>query len=300
MLLVTASGGTLIPWISDHPFGVSISGLAFLTAFFFIEPLVPDPLLHPSLFRNKRLLVLVISAFAYGANLFGTIYYIPHFFQLVFGDSALISAVNTLPMMLAMGWVSLAVVLAPSRHQTRSGMTRLGAALITLAGGLMTRWSSTTDREETVGVLALLGLGQGAAFIGLLRIAQASCTEFAAVTATRLLTFVQALGAAFGVACFSAIYMSKLKSSIGSLVPDVEETLVAMGKIDDEFVASLRPRVRDAHGSSMQAGWWVMFVCAFTLMALSFLVDEPEIRNEGELGSSDDCEKVLEVEKGVQ
>lgn len=298
MLLGTTSGGTLLPWISDHLQIASISGFALLTAFFFIEPLVPESLLHPSLFRNQGSLVVVVSAFVYGANLFGTIYYIPHFFQLAFEDSALISAVNTLPMMLGMGVGSMALVFTTPQRRIPFNAALFGATMTALASGLMVRWSSSTSREETVVVLALLGLGQGTAFIGLLRIAQASCSELAAGTTTRLLTFIQALGATFGVACFSALYMSKLKSSIGALLPDFEETLAAKGKIDDELVAGMRPLVRGAHGSSMQAGWWLMFACALTLLALSLLVDEAQIRNEGESPSSDG-EKVSEAEKGV-
>lgn len=299
MLLGTASDGTLLPWISDHLMIASISGLALLTAFFFIESSVPDPLLHPSLFRHPGLLVIMVATFFYGANLFGTIYYVPHFFQLVLKDSAFISAVETLPMMLAMGLGSIAANSIASRSQTRTNTVRVGAAMVALSSGLMIRWSDTTGRAEVVAVLALLGLGQGTVFIGLLRVAQASCNELPAGTATRLFIFVQALGSTFGVACFSAVYMNKLQFSLDALLPDVEATLAAMGNIDDEFVASIRPRVRDARGSSMQSGWWLMFACALTLLVLSFWVDRSQIRNKGEsLGSHDD-EKVLELEEEV-
>lgn len=299
ILLGTASGGTLLPWISDHLVIASISGFALLTVFFFIECSVPDPLLHPSLFRHPCLLVIMVATFFYGANFFGTIYYVPHFLQLVLEDSAFISAVETLPMMLAMGVGSIAANSIASRSQTRTNTVRIGAAMIALASGLMIRWSNITGREEVVAVAALLGLGQGTVFIGLLRIAQASCNELSAGAATRLFTFVQGLGSTFGVACFSAVYMNKLQSSLGALLPDVEATLAAMGNIDDEFVASIRPRVRDARGSSMQSGWWLMFACALALLVLSFSVDRFQIRNEGETLGSHDDEKVPEVEKGV-
>lgn len=299
MLLGTTSGGTLFPLISDHLVIALISGFALLTAFFFIESSVPDSLLHPSLFRHPGLLVIMVATFFYGANVFGTIYYMPHFFQLVLEDSAFISAVGTLPMMLAMGVGSIAANSMASRSQTRTNTVRVGAAMVALASGLMTRWTNTTGREEIVVVLALLGLGQGTVFIGLLRIAQASCNELSAGTATRLFTFVQALGSTSGVACFSAVYMDKLQSSLGALLPDVEATLAAMGNIDDEFVASIRPRVRDARGSSMQSGWWLVFACALTLLVLSFSVDHFQIRNEGESLGTDDDGKVLEIEKGV-
>ncbi|KAH8777784.1 hypothetical protein F5883DRAFT_613988 [Diaporthe sp. PMI_573] len=117
----------------------------------------------------------------------------------------------------------------------------------------MARWSTSTSREETVVVLALLGLGQGTALIGLLRTAQAAGSQF-----TGVFTFVHVLGSAFGVGLFSAPYVNKLQSLLRVLVPDVAQTLAHTGKIEGGICAGFGPRVRDAFGFGMQAGWWLM------------------------------------------
>lgn len=293
MLLVPASSGTLLPWISDHLVGLSISGLALMTAFFIIESLVPDPLLNPSLFLNPGLLIIVTATFFHGANLFGTLYYVPHFFQLVLEDSAMISSISTLPIIIALGWSTVAMFMT-SPCRTSFNVARIGASLAVLASGLMVRWSTSASREELVAVLALLGLGQATALIGLLRIVQASGSQF-----TRVFTFVHVLGSTFGVALFSAPYMNKLRSLLGVLVPDVAQTLVNMGKIHDESCAGFKPRVRDAYGFSMKAGWWLMLACALTVLALSFLVEPSQLRNERDSSRPDDGEKVSDAEKGL-
>ncbi|KAK7708757.1 hypothetical protein SLS63_013412 [Diaporthe eres] len=138
MLLVPASGGTIFPWISSHPVGVCIAGLALLGAFCFIEPLVPDPLLHPSLFQDPTLLITAIVAFFYGANLYGTLYYVPHFFQLVLDDGTFMSSVSILPMTLAMAVGAASVIFMASRHQNSvKKIAQGGAVLMALASGLM-------------------------------------------------------------------------------------------------------------------------------------------------------------------
>lgn len=98
-------------------------------------------------------------------------------------------------------------------------------------------------------MLALLGLGQGTALIGLLRTAQAAGSQF-----TRVFTFVHVLGSAFGVTLFSAPYVNKLQSLLRALVPDVAQTLAHTGKIEGGFCAGFGPRVRDAFGFACRLG----------------------------------------------
>lgn len=298
MLLVSASGGTIFPWVSGHPVGLSIAGLALLGGFCFVEPLVPDPLLHPSLLLDPGLVITAIVAFFCGANLYGTMCYVPQFFQLVLEDSAFMSSVGTLPMMLSIAFGTAGATFITSRHQISvDSLARGGAALMALMSGLMVRWSTNTSRGEIFVVLSLLGLGQGAACIAPLRTVKTSVARSPAGSGAKIAMFFQALGSAFGVACFAALYMSRLQSSLGALVPDVAQTLADMGNAEDEYVAGMKPHVRDAYESSMPAGWWLMFACALVVLALSFLTRRSSARDDRDLSILDDSEKESEAEK---
>lgn len=298
MLFVTASGGTLFSWVPDHAVSLSITGLALLTAFFAIERLVPDPLLHPSLFYNPDILIILRAAFFYGANLVGTMYYVPQFFQIVLQDGAMISGISTVSMMLGMGAGSTALSFITHRRRDSVKNARAGPALQDLASGLMVRWSADTSRAETIVVLALLGLGQGAAMIGLLRVAQASVSQQAVGTATRLFAFVQASGHTFGVACFAVLYVNKLRSSFATLLLDVDEVLADMDSIGATYGADMRHRILDAVGSSMRSGWWLMAACAVTVLALTFMVEQRQTREEVDSSIFDDKKSIPESEKG--
>lgn len=300
ILSVLASDGTVFPWISGHAVGLSIAGLALLGFFCFIEPLVPDPLLHSSLFLDDGLVMTVIMAILYGANLYGTLYYVPHFFQLVLHDGAFISSLCILPMTVAMGVAAAGATFVSSRHRgSINSIAQGGAALVALASGLMVRWSTTTSREQAVLVLLLLGLGHGTAFIGLVRGAQIHVGRSAAGSGSRLFMFFQVLGAAFGVAGFAALYTTRLQSTLGALVPDIAKILPHVGNDEDDYAASMKPDILDAYGFSMQAGWFLMFVCALAVLALRLVLERTYTREDIHMLYSDGAEKVSELEKGL-
>lgn len=299
VLLATTSGGTLLPWIADHVVGLSISGLACLTAFFCIEPLVSDPLLPPSLFHNHALLTTVVAAFFYGANLVGTMYYVPHFFKATLQGNAMISGFRSHVMMLGMGVGIAASLFITSRYQHTSVKTaRIGAAFLALASGLMVRWGADTSRQETIVVLTVLGEGQGAVMISLLRMAQASVKRAVVGRTTRLFMFVQALGYAFGVACFAALSMHDLCPSVAASVLGKNETLPTMESTDKVY-GVIRRLVLDEMLARMRNGWWLMFACALVVLVLSFLVDQSQIQEEVESQKFDDEEEGLLDEKAV-
>lgn len=296
-LLVTASAGSLFPWISTQIVSLLICGLAFLTAFLLIEYQVTDPLLDLSLFRNPGLLTILVAAFFYGANLIGTMYYVPQFFQFVFDDRAMISGISTMSMMLGMGAGSTASAFVTSGSRDSLRTARPGAALLVLASGLMVRWNTDTSRAETIVVLGLLGVGQGFAMIGLLRSAQDSVDQHVVSTVTRAFAFVQASGHTFGVACFATLYMNRLQSSLAALGLDVDGILADMNDFIDAHGADMRQIVLDAFVSSMGRGWWLMFACAMAVLVLTFTVKEHRTRNEVASSFIGDSKSIPEVEK---
>lgn len=297
MLIATSTDGTLFPEVADHMVMLSIFGLVLLTAFFLNQRLVPDPLLHPSLFYNRDLLITVAAAFFFGAKLVGTMYYLPHFFQIVLQDNAMISGVSTLPLMLGTGLGTIASLLITSRCRRRVDTAHIGAGLQLIASNQMVRWGTHTSRAEIAVVLALLGLGQGATMIGLLQITQRSVSQHAVGTVTRVFAFFQVSGHFFGVACFAALYMNKLRSSLAALMLDVNKTLADMDNIQATYGTHVRNRILDAYGSSMRSGWWLMSGFAVVVLGLTFLVEQRQRQNEADSSGFDDSKSDVEVEK---
>lgn len=214
ILLGVSWGGNTFAWSDSRVVGCLVGGFVLLALFIFIERRVRDPIIDPSLFRNHTVLAITAAEFFYGANLLGLMYYVPQFFQLVFGDSATLSGVGLLPMMLGLGIGNPIAAFITSRYEVSLVNAKVGAALQVLASGLMARWNAHTSRAEAVVLLIILGMGQGAAMSGLLLSAQVATTPALVGIVTGLAIFVQAVGDIFGVALFAAVYINKSQSSI--------------------------------------------------------------------------------------
>ncbi|KAL4757352.1 major facilitator superfamily domain-containing protein [Aspergillus foveolatus] len=96
LLLAISWGGNSFPWSSSHVIGCFIGGFSLLLAFAIWEHYARDPLMPPVFFRNRAIVAILFAEFFYGANLLRMMYYVPQFFQLVYGDSATMSGVGVI------------------------------------------------------------------------------------------------------------------------------------------------------------------------------------------------------------
>lgn len=254
ILLGVSWGGNAFAWSDSHVAGCLVGGFVLLGLFILIERRVKDPVIDPSLFRNHTVLAITAAEFSYGANLIGLMYYVPQFFQLVFDDTATLSGVGLLPMMLGLG---------------------IGNPIA--ASGLMARWNAHTSRAEAIVLLLILGMGQGAAMSGLLLTAQVATTPDLVGIVTGLAIFAQAVGDIFGIALFAAVYINKLRSSLSGLAlssAQIEEILQDVQSIRRSYSPGSRTQIVNAYAISMRNGWWLMFACAGALLLLTFLAKQ--------------------------
>jgi EmrB/QacA subfamily drug resistance transporter len=149
-------------WISVLTIGGIAGAVALLALFVWWERRTPAPLLDVRLFRNMRFtaasLAITLGFFA----LFGFIFLVTQYLQLVKGYSAFAAGVRTVPFALAM---AVTAVLAP-RFASRFGTKLVVASgLIVMAGGFAV--AAVSDASTAYRVLAasmvLLGAGLGMA-----------------------------------------------------------------------------------------------------------------------------------------
>jgi Major Facilitator Superfamily len=265
VLLAISWGGNTFPWSDAKVIGCLVGGLVCVAVFAVVQWFVPDPLLHPTLLKNRTVLTIFAAEFFYGANLLGMMYYVPQFFQLVFGDSAVISGVGLLPMMLGLAVGNPLAAWITSKWGISVWNAIIGAALEVLVSGLMTRWNSDTSRAEAVVELIFLGAGQGAVMSGLLLSSQVAVEPISIGVVTGLVIFMQTIGDIFGIAFFAAVYVNELTSLLGrlSLSSDqVSSILADVQLINSEEFAPVRDNIVQVYSDSMGNGWWLMFACA--------------------------------------
>lgn len=272
LLLGISWGGVNFPWKSGQVIGTLVGGVVLLIVFSIFEHFVTDPIFPPIFFRNRSVVAIFLAEFFYGASLLGMMYYVPQFFQLVFGDSATIAGVGLLPLMLGLGIGNPIAGWITSKWGISIANAWVGAALEVLIIGLITRWNASTSRAEAVIELIILGAGMGSAMEGLLISAQASVEPMLIGVVTGLVIFLQTVGDIFGIAIFAAVYQNNLRSQLTSLaIPSaqIETVLEDVQQIRKIFSGDLQVKVIASYADSLKNGWWWMFACAAALLVSS-------------------------------
>ncbi|KAK6359046.1 hypothetical protein TWF696_000217 [Orbilia brochopaga] len=279
LLLALQWGGNTFPWSDARVIGC-FAGAAALLAIFLVNifKFAKDPLLPAYFFTNRTLLAINAAEFCFGANLIGMMYYVPQFFQIIFGDSALISGVGLIPMMVGL------LIGNPIAAQitSRKGMSKInviwGGLIMVLMCGLITRWNTHTSRAEAVVLLVFLGIGQGAVFSGLLLTAQVAVPPQEIGVATGLVIFSQTVGDIFGVAVFATVYINQVHPALlripGLTSDDIRSISQDIHAIRKNFEAQTQMAIIDAHSKALQHGWWLMFAFAATMVLVSLIAKQ--------------------------
>ncbi|MEU9203766.1 MDR family MFS transporter [Streptomyces sp. NPDC048332] len=220
LILATSWGGNEYAWGSPVIIGLFVLGLAALAAFCFVEFRAKEPMLPMRLFNNPVFTVCSILSFIVGFAMLGAMIYLPTYLQYVDGDSATLSGVRTLPMVVGL----LAASIFSGNVVSKTGRYRVFPIVGTLimAAGLFLLSRMGPDSGVWLESLYTLVLGIG---IGLsmqvLTIAVQNTVDYADLgTATSGVTFFRTLGSSFGTAVFGTIYAN-------SLGPNLEDGVAA-------------------------------------------------------------------------
>lgn len=119
------------------------------------------PIVPPFIFRVPTVAAIFLNTFSAGACILCQLFYLPQFFQIVRGDSAIRSGVLVLPLLL----VTTCFVFICGQILARTGEYKfnvvLGYAMWCSALGLLSTFNETTSTAKIVGCLVFTGAGQG-------------------------------------------------------------------------------------------------------------------------------------------
>ena len=211
-----------------------------LGLFIWWEIRVEHPLLPVRIFENLRFTAASVSVTSAFFALFGFVFLITQYFQLVRGYSPLQAGVRTLPVAFS---IAAASVLSPVL------VHRIGTKLV-VAGGLASMatgflWvataSASTPYIEIVGQMILLGAGLGATTAPATESIMGSLSLDKAGVGSAVNDTTRELGGTLGVAVvgsvFSSIYVSSLADGpvFSSLPPEAQaatqDSVAAAGRI---------------------------------------------------------------------
>ncbi|MBU3066897.1 DHA2 family efflux MFS transporter permease subunit [Nocardia sp. NEAU-G5] len=254
-LVLAASGVLAVVWGVVHGSGdgwtsarvlvALVTGGVLLAVMIGWELRTTDPMLPLRLFRSRAFAVTNVTSFTFAIGVFGAIFLLAQYFQVVQHLSPLQSGIRTLP------WTMVPMVVAPVAGLVvdRVGARTLlvgGYALLAAALGWMAAITTVgSGFVAFVGPFVLAGIGMGLTFAPGATVVMASAAPEDRAMASGTNNTVREVGVAMGVAVLSSVFASRgsylsPQGYVDGLVPAVwlGAVVVAIGVV----VALLLPR----------------------------------------------------------
>ena len=237
-------------WASAETAVGALGGAALLTIFVRWELRAEHPMLPVRIFRNLRFSAASISITSAFFALFGFIFLITQYFQLVRGYSPLQAGVRTIPVAVAL---ALASVLSPGLVERIGTKKVVSAGLASMAIGFL--WVSTasavTPYGEIVGQMIFLGIGLGMTTAPATESIMGSLSADKAGVGSAVNDTTRELGGTLGVAVigsvFNSVYVGALRGGqVFSQLPQIartptEDSVGAARIVAERLPAALAP-----------------------------------------------------------
>jgi EmrB/QacA subfamily drug resistance transporter len=217
LLLFLSWGGVVYPWFSTVMLALAFAAPLFYGLLVRQECLAAEPILPPHLFRNPVFIVAVSVIGLTAMALFGSLVFLPLFFQLVLGASPSHAGLMLAPMM---GGVIVSAVTG-GRLISATGRYKIFPVVGLVAGFCAfatLAWAATTGAGLVVieTALVLLGCGLGLVMPNLTVALQNSVERGDMGAATSATAFIRSLGGALGVAVSGAVVAARLRHLLPS------------------------------------------------------------------------------------
>jgi EmrB/QacA subfamily drug resistance transporter len=215
LLLYGIDGANDHGWGSSRTVALLIASAGLLATFAAVERRVREPIIPPSTWTNASLvwgagLILVVTALLVAVFFLNTLY-----LQDNLGWTALETGLAFLPLVLVIGIAAKTATSLIPRIGARN-LAALGLVLIAAGAGLLVAAPDVaTYATELLPAFLVLGFGVGLVFPAGSISAMSKVGEETAGLASGLITTGHELGAAFGVAAFSAVATGATTFSAG-------------------------------------------------------------------------------------
>ncbi len=230
--------GNELGWTDPTIIGSLIAGLVLLAVFVAWEARAAHPMLPLRLFRSRAFAAAnIVSLFMY-FGMFGSIFLLAQFFQVVQGYSPLEAGIRTLP------WTAMPVVVAPLAGllSTRTGtrpLLVLGMVLQAVAlWWLSTVSTPTVEYIVLAPAFVLAGTGMGLFFAPIANVVLSAVRPEEEGKASGASNAIREIGGVFGVAVLASVFSANGNYGSGAgyvdgLVPamQVGAVVVALGAV---------------------------------------------------------------------
>jgi EmrB/QacA subfamily drug resistance transporter len=299
LMLALSWGGTEYPWVSAPVISMFVLSAASVIAFPIIEGKSEEPIVPLHIFKNPVVAVSVVVTFLSGIGMFGSIIFIPLFFQGVLGLSATTSGSFLTPMLLSQifaSFISGQLLARTGGHYRLQGI--FGLAIMALGLLLLSRMTPETSYTSAVVNIAIIGFGLGIT-LPLYTIAVQNAVPYNILgAATSAVPFFRSVGGTVGLSILGSImtnrfaseFITKLPEAVKALIPpellssvtnnaqllmspqaqvQLESLLSQLGGQGSVLYAQTLQALREA----LNSGLTEVFLVAFVVTVLAFIIN---------------------------
>ncbi|TGO19675.1 hypothetical protein BTUL_0003g01310 [Botrytis tulipae] len=280
LLMAIAFGGLLFPWNSGSIIGLFVTGGILFIALAIQQSyalgtteehrLIPIEYLH-----SKEIVILFIETACAGAAVFLPIYFIPIFFEIIHGESALGSGLKLLPFILVMVTMTFVNGFTLSKWSYYVPWYFVCSALQVIGSALL----FTIGRDTSVS--AIYGYAVLMAFVGGWSQASFTVAQFLVAPkdipiVTGFLTCAQSGGAALSLAIGDTVFLNTAQSGIMTLLPNRSSSEIQglISGLGNSFSETLDDDIQNAILDVIMSSFKKLFVLpiAAGAVALAFSV----------------------------
>lgn len=288
LLLVTEWGGERYDWLSPEIVGLLAVGIGLGVWFVLVERRAPDPIIPPRLFSIFTVRVSATAATIYGMLMFGTILFVPVYFQIVRGDTATSAGLLLLPQMIGI----LVSTISTGRLTTRTGRYKIfplvGLGCIAVAFLVLSQIEPDTPVWIAIACMFVTGAGIGMTNPAMMLAVQNTVPTDDVGTATSMMTTVRSMGASLGAAVFGAVLSARLTdalaSNLGRAARGIDPALL---RGSPEQIASLPAHIQEGVIESFADALSFVFLTGVPIALVAFgvvaLLPEIPLRTRAEM-----------------
>jgi EmrB/QacA subfamily drug resistance transporter len=273
VVLVASLGGTTWPWGSARTVLVGAAAVLLFGLFLAVERRAREPVLPISVLRDEVFRIAGLLSLIVGFALFGSVTFLPLFFQTVFHSSPTGAGLRLIPLL---GGLVLTSVVS-GRLISRTGRYKIfpvaGTAVMTVGLLLLSRLDLTTSALAADAYLLVLGLGLGMV-MQVLVLAVQNAVEYAVLgAATSGVTLARGIGGSVGAAVFGTIFSSRLRAELhGALSGALGAQVAGGGRLTGAQLAKLPESAKLAYENAYVDALRPVFLVAAVVGAVGFVL----------------------------
>ena len=270
LVLATAWGGTLYPWLSWQIIGLFALFVVAAVAFVLVERRAKEPIIPMLLFKNRNFVVCTVTGMFIMLGMMGTVSYLPTYFQIVDGLAPEQAGLMTFPMMAGVLLTAVGTGFLATKTGRYKWMPIASCAVAAVGFVLLSRLTPDTSLLMTGVFLFILGFGIGLGQQILVLIVQNEFPHAIVGTATAANNFFRQIGSTLGASLVGALFTSRLASDLAAQLPRVDN--ISMNRITPQFIDHLGGPARDIITTAYSDALVPIFLYVVPLLVVGFLL----------------------------